>query len=168
MRNSHKLDHSGERRNSLLGGLGLLLVSNFAMWLATNVATLCVARFVQGLASAAVWSVGLALLVDTVGSDQVAASMGLVNIAFSCGFMGGPVVGGLVYSTAGYRSVFIVAAALLVLDIICRLLIIERHEAKQLLASQSGADSEHIYQPLLGNGRESQFATHFMCIYTDS
>jgi MFS family permease len=119
------------------------------MWLAKNVATLCIARFVQGVASAAVWSVGLALLVDTVGADHVAESMGVVNIAFSCGFMAGPVVGGLLYASAGYHAVFAIASGLLVIDLIYRLLIIETRQAKDLLASQGMSEEDGARRPLL-------------------
>jgi predicted MFS family arabinose efflux permease len=143
------IDNSRERRSSLLGGLGLLLLSTVAMWLAQNVATLCVARFVQGVASAAVWSVGLALLIDTVGSDHVAESMGWVNISFSCGFMVGPVVGGLLYSAAGYHAVFAVACGLLVVDLVYRLLLIETRQAKEMLASQSDIEEDGSLRPLL-------------------
>jgi MFS family permease len=119
------------------------------MWLATNVATLCICRFIQGVASAAVWSVGLALLIDTVGRDHVAESMGWVNVAFSCGFMAGPVVGGLLYSIAGYHAVFTIAAGLLVLDVILRLLIIENREARELLSSQVDSEEVDARRPLL-------------------
>ncbi|EPE28639.1 MFS general substrate transporter [Glarea lozoyensis ATCC 20868] len=146
--------NSKERRSSLLGGLGLLLLSTVAMWLAQNVATLCIARFVQGVASAAVWSVGLALLTDTVGGDHVAEIMGWVNIAFSCGFMAGPVVGGLLYASAGYHAVFAIASGLLVVDLVYRLLIIEKREARQLLALQNDADEEGARRPLLEGNRE--------------
>jgi MFS family permease len=116
-----------------------------------NVATLCIARFVQGVASAAVWSVGLALLIDTVGGDHVAESMGWVNIAFSCGFMAGPVVGGLLYASAGYHAVFAIASGLLVIDLIYRLLIIETRQAKELLASQGISEEDGTQRPLLAN-----------------
>jgi MFS family permease len=131
------------------------------MWLAQNVATLCIARFVQGVASAAVWSVGLALLTDTVGGDHVAESMGWVNIAFSCGFMAGPVVGGLLYASAGYHAVFAIASGLLVVDLVYRLLIIEKREAKGLLALQSDSDEEGTRRPLLeGKGRHESCSIH--------
>jgi MFS family permease len=129
----------------------LLLLSTIAMWLAKNVATLCIARFVQGVASAAVWSVGLALLIDTVGGDHVAESMGWVNIAFSCGFMAGPVVGGLLYASVGYHAVFAIASGLLVIDLIYRLLIIETRQAKELLASQDMSEENGSRRPLLAS-----------------
>ncbi len=127
------------------------------MWFGNHIALICIGRFLQGLASAAVWSVGLALLIDTVGRDHVAASMGWVNIAYSSGSIGGPLIGGVTYSVAGHNAVFALAAGLLVLDLILRLLMIEKRDARVLLAKQSETeqcDDDGSARPLLRERRK--------------
>ena len=51
------------------------------LWLGRHIAIFCLARVLQGFASAIVWSVGLALLVDTVGHDNVAMQISYVKYA---------------------------------------------------------------------------------------
>jgi predicted MFS family arabinose efflux permease len=53
----------------------------------SNIPVFVVGRLLQGISAAMVWSVGLALVVDTVGRDQIAQSMGIVRsvkIGFLC------------------------------------------------------------------------------------
>jgi MFS family permease len=73
--------------------------------------------------------VGLALLADTVGKDTAAQSFGYIGAASSLGTLIGPVVGGAVYQSAGYYTVFGMCFAFVGLDIILRLSIIEKKAA---------------------------------------
>jgi MFS family permease len=59
-------------------------------------------RELQGASAAAVWVVGLALVVDTVDTLKVGEYMGYVSWAMSFGALMGPILGGVVYDTAGY------------------------------------------------------------------
>jgi MFS family permease len=54
-------------------------------------------RLFQGISAAVVWVVGLALLVDTVGKDEIARSMGIVSVALSAATFLAPLLGGVVY-----------------------------------------------------------------------
>ena len=87
-------------------------------------------RLLQGFSAAIVWSVGCALLVDTVG-DSIGVAMGYVNIAMSMGLLIAPVIGGAVYDAAGYYAVFYIAFGIVVLDIALRLFMIEKKVAQQ-------------------------------------
>ncbi|KAK8848448.1 MFS amine transporter [Apiospora arundinis] len=124
-------DHVRNRRTSLLLGLAVFIGGTAMVWAARHITIMCIGRLLQGLASAAVWSVGLALLVDTVGKSEVPVAMGYVNIGFSCGTVAGPIVGGVTYSIGGFNTTMGLAVGLLGLDVALRLLIIEK---KDLLA----------------------------------
>lgn len=63
----------------------------------SSLVVLVVGRLLQGISAAVVWVVGLALLVDTVGKDEIAQSMGIVSIAISAAVFLAPVLGGIVY-----------------------------------------------------------------------
>jgi MFS family permease len=65
-------------------------------WFARTVYALVVARTFQGLSCAVVWTVGMALIVDTMGKDQVGTAMGIVSMAMTVGTVAGPFVGGIV------------------------------------------------------------------------
>lgn len=64
-------DRSASRRLPLLLGLGALIGSTLMLCLARTVGLMIVGRILQGASGAIVWTVGLALLVDTVGVRYV-------------------------------------------------------------------------------------------------
>lgn len=71
-------DKWGTRQLPFLLGLSALLIATFLLALGQTVLALIVARALQGLSAAVVWVVGLALLVETVGSDRMGAVIGSV------------------------------------------------------------------------------------------
>lgn len=64
-------------------------------WFARTIASLVIARVLQGLSAAVVWTVGLALVVDTVGKEQVGGAMGWVSMGMTVGTVFGPFMGGI-------------------------------------------------------------------------
>lgn len=139
-------DHTSSRRWPFLLGLFALAGSTLLLCLGTTIWMLVLGRLLQGLSAAVVWSVGLALLVDTMGKD-VGQAMGYVNIAIAIGLLISPVIGGAVYAGAGYYAVYYVAFALICCDIALRLVLIEKKVAQQWLeppcaAAIAGAGTE--------------------------
>ncbi|KAK8006871.1 hypothetical protein PG989_000861 [Apiospora arundinis] len=138
-------DHVRNRRTSLLLGLAVFIGGTAMVWAARHITIMCIGRLLQGLASAAVWSVGLALLVDTVGKSEVPVAMGYVNIGFSCGTVAGPIVGGVTYSIGGFNTTMGLAVGLLGLDVALRLLLIEKKDllatTEALITQADGTDS---------------------------
>lgn len=84
-----------------------------------------IARGLQGLSGAAVWVAGLALVVDTVAEDRVGEAMGYTTMGMSVGSLLGPAAGGVLYDKLGFYGAFYVPIALIVLDIVLRLVMIE-------------------------------------------
>lgn len=83
----------------------------------------------QGLSAAVTYTVGLALLVDTVGRQNIGQWMGTALSSSSFGLIVSPLLGGIVYAKAGYMSVFAMALSLIVVDIVMRLVMIEKKNA---------------------------------------
>lgn len=73
--------------------------------------------------------VGLALLADTVPQERLATATGWLSLGMSLGLLLSPLLGGVVYDHAGYNAVFAMAYALIGVDIILRLLLIEKKVA---------------------------------------
>ncbi|KAL8699019.1 MAG: hypothetical protein Q9201_006242 [Fulgogasparrea decipioides] len=96
-----------------------------------NIGVLVAGRLLQGISAAIVWTVGLALLVDTVGQKEIGQVMGFVSIAMSVAILVAPLLGGVVYARAGYYGVYYMAFALIVLDIILRMVMIEKKVAER-------------------------------------
>ena len=98
-----------------------------------SIAVLAAGRVLQGFSAAVVWVVGLALIVDTVGPDDIGQAMGYVGLSMSLAILLAPLLGGVVFAAAGYYSVFAMAFGLIVLDIILRLFMIEKKIAARWL-----------------------------------
>lgn len=99
--------------------------------LGKSLAVLMVGRALQGISAAVVWTVGLALIVDTVGPTEVAQMMGYISLSMSVAILAAPLFGGLIYEKGGYYAVFYLSFGMIILDIILRLLLIERKIAQQ-------------------------------------
>lgn len=72
-------DRSSSRQLPFLVGLTALLVATLLLLLGHTVAVLAIARVLQGISAAVVWTVGLALILDTVGPDNLGKTMGSVR-----------------------------------------------------------------------------------------
>lgn len=98
------------RRPVLLVSLAVMVADYVVMALASTVWLLLIARTLSGI-TAATHSTASAYVADISTADQRAKRFGLIGAAFGAGFVGGPIIGGLV---AGIdpRAPFWVAAAL--------------------------------------------------------
>lgn len=134
-------DHSSSRRWPLLIGLAALAASTLMLCLSRSIALFIVGRIFQGFSAAIVWSVGLALLADTYGS-KIGMAMGYSSIAMSMGLLLAPVIGGAVYNHAGYYAVYYVSFGCIVLDVILRLVLIEKKVARQWINDDDEDDDE--------------------------
>lgn len=99
--------------------------------LGRSIAVLIIGRTLQGISAAVVFTVGMALLVDTVGPTEIAQSMGYVSLSVSLAILIAPLLGGVIYHKGGYYAVFYLSFGMIVLDIILRLLLIEKKIARQ-------------------------------------
>ena len=90
-----------------------------------------ISRLLQGFSAAITYTVGLALLVDTVGRKDIGTWMGTAMSSSSFGLIVSPLLGGVVYAKAGYMSVFAMAMALIGFDILMRLCMIEKKTAER-------------------------------------
>ncbi|KAL5045434.1 major facilitator superfamily domain-containing protein [Aspergillus fruticulosus] len=149
-------DKSSSRQAPFMIGLLALAGSTVMFWFARTIEALVVARTFQGLSCAVVWTVGMALIVDTMGKDQVGAAMGIVSMAMTVGTVMGPFMGGVVLSKAGYHAVFGLAIALIFVDIVLRLMMIERNNANRWIddlhpesesESEAGTETERLISP---------------------
>ncbi|KAI9888535.1 MAG: hypothetical protein M1814_006835 [Vezdaea aestivalis] len=126
-------DHTKSRRMPLLLGLIALAGSTLLLCLGRSLTLLILGRLFQGIAAAMVWTVGLALMVDTVGEKEIGQAMGWVSTSMSSALLLGPLLGGIVYDHAGYYAVYAMGFAMIGVDIVLRFVLIERKFAVQWL-----------------------------------
>lgn len=82
-------------------------------------------RILHGLSSSILYTVGLAVLVDTVGKDEVGQWMGTAMSCNNIGMLISPMLGGIVYEKSGKLALFAIMISLGAFDIVLRLLMKE-------------------------------------------
>lgn len=137
----------------LIGATILLAVAKKA-WI------LVVSRTLQGLSASITYTVGLALLVDTVGRDDIGQYMGTALSASSFGLIVSPLAGGIIYEKAGYTAVFSVAIAIAVIDILMRFSMIEKRKVDNLDVQEESNNGPSNYNTFQNtSGIESRGST---------
>ncbi|QDS72016.1 hypothetical protein FKW77_001984 [Venturia effusa] len=124
-------DKTGARQTPFLAGLAALLGATILLGVGQSIAVLVVARILQGISAAVVWTVGLAMVLDTVGSENLGKVIGSIFSFISIGELLAPVLGGVLYDKTGYGGVFGVGSAILGIDFIMRALVIEKKVARR-------------------------------------
>ena len=131
-------DRGSSRRTPLLLGLLVLLGATILLNFGNSIGGLIVGRILQGASAAVVWVVGLALLADTVPQERLATATGWLTIGVSLGMLISPILGGVVYDKAGYNAVFGMCYALVGLDVVLRLLLVEKKVAARWDTNATG------------------------------
>jgi MFS family permease len=72
-------DRLSSRRAPFLVGLLALLLATILLFVGTTLPVLAIARVLQGISSAFVWTVGLALCLETVGPKNLGKTIGSVS-----------------------------------------------------------------------------------------
>ncbi|MCJ1310970.1 hypothetical protein MMC25_004639 [Agyrium rufum] len=121
----HLSDHLPTRQLPLLLGLLLLATSTTLLFLARSLPFLIIGRLLQGLSAAVIGTVGLALVADTFAVEKMGQAMGYVSLASSVASLGAPVLGGVVYARGGYGGVAGMCAALVGVDALLRVGVLE-------------------------------------------
>ncbi|KAI1619567.1 MFS transporter [Exophiala viscosa] len=152
-------DWLNSRRTTLLAGLVILTGSTLMLCLGRTIPVLVVGRMLQGASASVVWVVALALMADTVSEEESGKAMGYVGLATSLGVLVAPLIGGVVYKRVGYYAVFGVTFAVIAVDVVLRLALIEKKVAQKWLepdASTSTLSAQPSDVPLQVVVDESQ------------
>jgi DHA1 family bicyclomycin/chloramphenicol resistance-like MFS transporter len=99
------------RRPVALGGLAITAVMSLAALAVGDVASLIVVRIVQAIGAASGIVVARAIVRDLFERDRAAAMLGLVATAMVIAPTFGPLIGGLLETNFGWRSIFLFVAA---------------------------------------------------------
>jgi MFS transporter, DHA2 family, methylenomycin A resistance protein len=133
-------DRFGSRR-AYIAGLAIFATASLACGLAPNAATLIAARAVQGAGGALLIPSSLALLNHAAANDHAlrARAVGLWTAGGSVAIAAGPVAGGLLVATLGWRSIFLVNLPLCAIGIFLTL---------RSIPPAAHADADHHLDPL--------------------
>ncbi len=97
---------AANRRRTFLAALGLYAVVSLLMGLSPDIGWVAGGRALQGAASALLLSNAVAILAAVFPADRLAGAMGVYLSGFSIGQVLGPLVGGAIVSTIGWRWLF--------------------------------------------------------------
>ncbi|KAH9221186.1 major facilitator superfamily domain-containing protein [Leptodontidium sp. 2 PMI_412] len=124
-------DEEKSRRSAYTFGLACLVGGVATLALTTHLLMLVVSRILQGVSAAVVFTVGLALVADTVNADDIGYYMGYVLSSMSCGVLMGPFFGSVTFNLAGHFAVVGLMGTIAFMDILLRFLMIEKSEARR-------------------------------------
>lgn len=108
------------RRGPMLWGLAGLAFTTLAFALSRSYAVLLLARALQGMAGAATWLPGMALLADHFPKEERGRAMGTAFAGANLGLLLGPPLSGFLDQHVGPMAPFQVGIALVVLDALGR------------------------------------------------
>jgi MFS family permease len=133
--------HSPLRQVPLVIGLTAALAATLLFMLAKATYILVLARCLQGISAGVVYTTVLALLVESVERDEIGSWIGFALSGVNFGVLVAPVLAGIVYEKAGYYAVFIICLAIITVDLIAALLLIDKKRAqKWSIDSQQAED----------------------------
>ncbi|KAI9370351.1 MFS general substrate transporter [Aspergillus egyptiacus] len=164
----HVADRAKSKKALLLGLLLLTLASVMGLALTKSLAGLFICRFFQCFTSNGLWIVGVATMVEGVGSEHMGKIAGLTSTLTAAGTCAGPLLAGFLFGLGGYWPAWAGPAVFLVVDIGMRVLLIDRPKAprenSRLLEEQSVPVREEngwrFYARLF---RQPRFATGIIC-----
>lgn len=133
-------DRFGSRRAYLLG-LAIFAAASLGCGLAPNASTLIAARAAQGVAAALLIPSSLALLNHAASDDHSlrARAVGMWTAAGSVAIAAGPVLGGVLIATMGWRSIFLINVPLCVVGVALTM---------RSVAPSAHGDATHHLDPL--------------------
>lgn len=100
------------RRRMLLAGVGVFTLASALCALAPSLEALVAARALQGFGAAAMMTLAMALVGETVPKDRTGAAMGLLGSLSAAGTALGPSLGGALIAWANWRMLFLVTVPL--------------------------------------------------------
>ncbi|KAF4985421.1 hypothetical protein FGRMN_11215 [Fusarium graminum] len=124
-------DQLSTRRAPFLLGVAALIAATTLLMLGRTIPVLFVARALQGVSAAFVWTTGMALCLETVGAANLGKSIGAIFGFVSIGTLLAPMLGGVLYEKGGLPGVVGLAFGFLFLDFTMRFLAIEIKIAQQ-------------------------------------
>ena len=94
------------RRRTLLAGIALFGIASVFCAIAPSASVVIIFRAAQGLAAALIFPVSVSVLTNTLPAEKASHAIGLAYGIAGLGNAAGPLVGGLLTQTLGWRAVF--------------------------------------------------------------
>ncbi|KAI8934781.1 hypothetical protein NX059_008468 [Plenodomus lindquistii] len=133
------VDRTANRRIPWYLGIVLITIGSILFGTSTNIAMLMCSRILHGLSSSILYTVGLAVLVDTIDKDEIGKWMGTAMSCNNVGIIISPLLGGIVYDKAGKNAVFGIMLGLGAIDIVLRVTMKERPKTTMMFTNSASS-----------------------------
>lgn len=97
-----------DKRRLLKAGIGLFTVASVGCALAPTIGMLITARVLQGLGAAAMMTLTLALVGETISQEKIGRVMGMLGTISALGTALGPSLGGILIAGFGWPAMFLI------------------------------------------------------------
>lgn len=137
-----KLSDSLGRRRVLLWGIGIFLLGSALCGLSTSALQLILARCVQGIGSASLFTSAFTVIADLFVPAERGRFQGIFGSVFGLSSIVGPLLGGFLTDTVGWHWCFFVnlpLGAIAIAFIVARMPPLKRAEARPLILDLGGA-----------------------------
>ncbi|CZT14732.1 related to vesicular amine transporter [Ramularia collo-cygni] len=131
------LDKCSSRRIPFLTGLITLIGGTAMICVGNSTGLLIAGRVVSGASAAIVWTASAAMIIANIQEAEVGKALGLAALALNMGGMAGPILGGIVYDHGGYYAVYGMAFGVLMVDVILRIIMIEKTDAAKWIKKET-------------------------------
>ena len=123
-------DMIGQKRVYILGSI-ILMVGAAGAGLSPNLATLLLARILQGVGAAMTQGTGMAIMTSVFPSSERGRAIGLLMTTVGVGAVAGPAIGGVVVDFVGWRAVFFLNIPLGLVGVVATLYMLRRWESER-------------------------------------
>lgn len=96
------------KRKLYLAGIAIFTTASLLCGISGNATLLTLSRGIQGLGAALILSLSMAIATELTPKNQLGRTMGILSTITALGIASGPTVGGLLLSTLGWQSMFLV------------------------------------------------------------
>ncbi|KAF9892658.1 hypothetical protein FE257_001060 [Aspergillus nanangensis] len=138
-------DRIKSRKSPLILGLSVALVGTIVLATATKLPGVFIGRTLQAIGGTTAWIVGYATLRDTIQARDMGKIFGFVNAFVSAGALSGPAVAGPLLEVAGYWVTWSIVLTLLLLDIMMRIVMIEKPGKRSEHASTDNNELHELH-----------------------
>ena len=123
-------DMLGQKRVYILGSV-ILMVGAAGAGLSPNLATLLLARILQGVGAAMTQGTGMAIMTSVFPSHERGRAIGLLMTTVGVGAVAGPAIGGVIVDLIHWRAVFFVNIPLGFVGVVATLFVLRRWESER-------------------------------------
>jgi len=137
------------RRLVFLGGLTVFAISSIIMAFADSYLPLLALRLCHGLGASMLFSTSMAMVTSAYPANRRGLAMGVSVGAAYLGMTMGPVLGGLMVDSFGWRSIFMLSGAAAALILVLDLSLLRRAEWREARAAGSDWTGSLVYAAAL-------------------